>query len=164
MQIFKRYWHYTTHAALEGIFDQGVIRLANKFVVEKEMPAVWFSSNPEWEETVRKSIKDTGTGKEIGPFSRDDLLQHGFMPVRLELNPEHINNGIQLVGWKKYKQISGISKKFAKSLEKTALDWGSNPKEWRASFKPVPIVDNCFIPECWNGEEWMAMVLKKGVI
>ena len=39
-------------------------------------------------------------------------------------------------GWESFKRLSGIDKEVAHQME-TRLGFG-NPKEWRASFQPVP--------------------------
>lgn len=95
-----RYWHYTTFQAFKKILNDKEIRPANKGVYGSELPAVWFSTNPEWEETARKAIRDKQKGNQTHALSRDELFNAGVPPVRIEVNPSQT----LLQNWKYHKK------------------------------------------------------------
>jgi hypothetical protein len=148
----KRYWHYTVYQHLKKIAESGEIRPTAKYTEYGEIAVVWFSTNPVWEETVRKSIKDTETSKQIGPLSRDGLSERGLHPVRIEVNPTLVD----IRSWNNFKKRSGISKPGIKSLIKSAKHWGADPKEWWVSYEAVPSRSWLSI-EIWVGRKWVDM-------
>ena len=143
-----RAWHYTTHEALEGIFIEGKIR-RDRIYLKGEIPGVWMSTNENWEETVRKSIRDKETSKETSALSRDALYEAGFIPIRIEINP----NKVELHDWKSH--CKKIPKKIVRALESAAKEWGANPDEWRVSYNEIPV--DCFLSpiERWDGQRWV---------
>jgi len=143
-----KYWHYTVCQSFEKIERSGEIQQSLCHDLH-EIPAVWFSSNPDWEETVRKAIRDKKTGEVTKPLSRDELFQEGFAPVRIEISPDLVS----LRTWKNHKKKSGITKKCSKALEKTAIDWGADPAEWFVSYAPVKM-ETWKAVEIWSGEKW----------
>lgn len=147
-----RFWHYTAYPSLVKIVDDRTIRRDRTVVVGNEFSVVWLSTNPNWEETVRKSLLNTQTGKETGPLSRDELSKQGFPPVRIEVNQNLVN----IRSWRHYKKNGDISRKNATSLEKLAKRWGANPKEWHVSYEDIPLA-SCLIPiEIWTSRgEWV---------
>ena len=48
-----RLWHYTPACRLPAIIKSGHIKLQT-YTYENEKPVVWFSSNPNWENSVTK--------------------------------------------------------------------------------------------------------------
>jgi len=146
-----RYWHYTTFPALKKILKDEEIKPALKGIEGGEFPAVWFSTNPIWEETARKAVRDKETGEQTEALSRDKLFRAGFPPVRIEVDPQKV----LLRSWKNHRKNSGISKIMAKGLEKTARAMGAEPKEWWVTYEPVSLFC-CLLPiEVWNGIEWI---------
>jgi hypothetical protein len=146
-----RYRHYTLYQRLRDILKTGVILPATVGINEGESPVVWFSTNPDWEETVRKRIVIGKKGQQIGPLSKDGLSKYGFPPVRIEVNPAKVS----LYSWEHFKEHSGIPVKQAKELVKVAKKWGANHQEWWVCYEPVPLT-SCLNPiEIWNGSEWI---------
>ncbi|MDR3567049.1 MAG: hypothetical protein P4L43_03385 [Syntrophobacteraceae bacterium] len=80
------------------------------------------------------------------------MFKAGFPPVRIEINISEV----RVYGWESYKKISGMSEETAADLEKAALEKGSDPSEWYASFQSVPPAGGCKFPiEIWNGQQWI---------
>ncbi len=123
-------WHYTVHQLFVKIVDDRMIRRSMIVNDENEIPVVWLSKNPDWEETVRKSILNTQTGKETEPLSRDELSKQGSTPVRIEVDQEFVN----------------------------IRSWGANPKEWYVSYEPIPL-ESCSVFEMWTAQEgWVDII------
>jgi hypothetical protein len=141
-------YHYTTNIALSKIVMDGKLITTSVLICKNERPAVWFSTNPDWDETVRKSFINKMTGEKTPPLSRDDIYKNGFIPVRIE-----VEQTLPFINWKKFKRRSGISKTIAKSLEDVAKKWGANPKEWLALFSPVSS-DHFLNIQVWDGHNW----------
>ena len=140
-------YHYTTSLALNNILHDGKIRCAVAFVGINERPAVWFSTNPDWEKTVRKGIVNHDFwATSVSP--RDGHLEQGIIPVRIEVDP-----ALPFLTWKSFKKKSGIHKAIAQGLETTAERWGANPQEWLALFYPVG-ADHFLNIETWDGHNW----------
>jgi hypothetical protein len=125
-----RLWHYTTIIALDKIIESGSINLANKSIALNEKPAVWFSSNPEWEHTVFKAMINHSSG-EITDLTRDEL-QAKFGLARIEIQVT-----TNIITWAKFKRTSNINKDMAKALEKVVNDNGAKPEEWYACYDPI---------------------------
>jgi len=144
-----RFWHYTVYPSFLKILEDGQINYAMR--IANERPAVWLSTNPDWEETVRKAIGNRSTGEESEPLSRDELFAEDFIPVRLEIDPD----SVKLFSWRNFKKNSGASRATIKALEKSAKQWGANPKEWYVCYEPI-LITSCLLPiEIWHGNEWI---------
>jgi hypothetical protein len=148
-----RIWHYTTWPALEGIFNDGLIK-RDRIYLSGEIPGVWLSTNANWEETVRKAIISKKTGLQTIPFSRDDLFKHGITPIRIEIDTKKVN----IVDWKTH--CKKLSKNISQSLEVIAKQWGANPIEWRVSYKPIPVKSFISPIEQWDGKKWIEALTK----
>jgi hypothetical protein len=146
-------WHYTTYGALEGIFSDGEIK-CDRIYLEGEIGGVWLSTNVNWEQTVRKKIRNTETGVESKLLSRDALLKAGVSPIRIEINPR----AVKIADWKTH--CKKIPKKIAKGLECAATGWGANPDEWWISYKPIPVKSFLSPIEVWDGQRWIEAFTK----
>ena len=147
-----RLWHYTFIQSFYNMTQDGVIKTSSTVrISEMEKPVIWLSSNPVWEETVRKALRDPETGEISEALSRDELFQRGYPAVRIKTNSELV----AVRSWRHFKKYSGIPKKEAKALAQVALKWGANPKEWWVSYEDIPLT-SCLLPiEIWNGSKWI---------
>jgi len=102
-----RVWHYTTWEAFEDIGISMIINTTSLGIEFNEKPAVWFSTNPDWEETVRKVLQDRETGKETLGLSRDELWKVGINPVRIEVDP-----GLPFLSWQQLKRKVAYQKEW----------------------------------------------------
>ena len=138
---------------MKEIIASGEIKAIASVPQSGETPGAWFSTNSEWEETVRKVFLDTKTGRQTAPLSRDALWVHGYPPARIEVDPVLVT----LHGWTEHKTMAEDSKKLLKSMERVARKWGGHPNEWFVSYESVPLT-KCLSPiEYWNGEKWVAI-------
>lgn len=163
----RRYFHYTIYKKLLAIIESECLKCATIGVSKGIKPAVWFSTNTSWEETVRKRWKhDDGTLSE--PLSRDALFKLGFElagrevdktvitdfnPLRFEIDQDQF----ELKSWNNYKKNSGESKESLNAIVKQAKKWGASPQEWYVSYEPVSL-NYILPPERWNGVEWVALI------
>lgn len=130
MKSETRYWHYT--AVLEKIIASGEIRTTSVGRAPTVKAAVWLSTNPNWERTVRKRLYIPGSGHSGKLVSRDGLLKAGFQPARIEVSPE-----LPFITWQEYRNLSGDSAKELNAMEWIARDWGADPQEWRVLFNSI---------------------------
>jgi len=145
-----KYFHYTLGQYLPSILSEKKIKKSPKYI-KGNRSAAWFSTNPIWEESVRKV---PGLKLISGvTCSRSKLLENKLTPARIEINPEKV----KLLSWERFKKVSGISKWVAEGFEKLAPEWGANPKEWLASLKDVPLRDCLLSVEVWNGNIWFEL-------
>jgi hypothetical protein len=152
-EVMKRFWHYTTITALSQILLDGEIKPTGHFRLKNttdDLMLVWFSTNPKWEEAVRKKIFDKDTGWTTKTFSRDDIFRRGVNPVRIEIDGERIT----VRSWRDLKKEGIVDKGFLRGREYFAMMWGSNPKEWWYCVDPVQISDFLSIG-IWNGLRWV---------
>ena len=150
--VDKRLWYYTATRDLAKIIETGKIKVASMGMDPKEPPAVWFSSNSDFEQTAKREIRDKNSGAVQHRATRDEMFKAGFPPVRIEIN----TTKVRACDWETYKKISGISEEAALRLEEAGIEEGSSPSEWYASFQPVPLVGGCRFPiEIWNGRQWI---------
>lgn len=141
-------YHYTCASSLVKILEDGLIKQATLYVHKSERPAVWLSYAPEWEETASMSVQDQETGKEVHLKGLSALAEYET-PCRLQVNPD----GLNLVSWDVFKRTSGIRPAYAASLYDVALESGAAPRDWRASFEPIPVRDWIAV-EIWQDDAW----------
>lgn len=141
----KRVFHYTIFQRYQSIFNDREIRVATKYVPEGVKPVVWFTTNPDWEETANKmAVLDDGSRKIL---SRQAMWEMNTHPVRIEIDPKMVS----LRSWNHYKKNSGESKKSITRLLKVARK--SNPKQWLVSYENVPIRVIIGVSS-WDGTKW----------
>ncbi|NQT56178.1 MAG: hypothetical protein HQ551_08120 [Desulfobacteraceae bacterium] len=100
-------------------------------VPKKVKAAVWFSTNPIWEETANKKYLDSDGNIHSGTKEITHIIGGGLL--RIEVFPEAAP-----YDWEDYKRKSGDKKRMLKGLDTVARKMGADPEEWRVSFKPVP--------------------------
>jgi hypothetical protein len=143
----NRVFHYTVLEYCQSIFIDGEIRVATKYVPANVKPVVWFTTNPDWDETANKDV-DFGDGS-TEFLNRQSMWEKGIHPIRIEIDPKKVS----LRSWNNYKKNSGDSMDMIKGLEKTAKKLGSNPKQWLLSYENVPM--EAVIGVCnWDGAKW----------
>jgi hypothetical protein len=149
-----RLWHYTTENVLEKIFHDGEIKCSEVYL-PGEITGVWLSTNTNWEETVRKAIRNVTSGQQSAAFSRDELFKAGFIPIRIEIN----HRTVKIADWKAH--CKKISKYVAQTLELRAKEWSANPEEWYVSYKPISVRRILFPIEKWDGKRWIVAITKR---
>ena len=117
-----RLFHYTMASRLEQILETRQILPATCYVPVHERPTVWLSLHPRWEPTATKGILDANGTRRTATFAEMIALDR---PCRIE------------VGWREWSVRSGVKKKVAKGLRRTAERQGVDVNHWRMSFEPV---------------------------
>lgn len=124
-----RIFHYTIGNYLPSILTEG-LRLATVGVAAFVRPAVWFSTEPFWEQTANKRGMING---EWGGLDRIETERRYGGLVRIEVGPEAAP-----YRWKDYEHLSGETRSNLKALKRSARANGANPAMWHVSFDPVP--------------------------
>lgn len=149
-QKTMRLFHYTVGTYLPNIIRDGKIKPATAWIDDGEKPAVWFTTNEDWEECCNKCWAEKD-----GPIrflSKEETKIAGKGLIRIEVIPEAAPYTLE-----DFRLLSGISKKSYQSLRRLVRKTGANPeREWRVSFEPVEM-DQWLSIEVWNGQEWCRM-------
>jgi hypothetical protein len=122
----EKLYHYTVADYLPAIFDSGKIKPAKAFLPKNARPAVWFSTNPVWEETANKMYMDENDRLHLGTKETTHILGGGL--ARIEIDPEAAP-----YTWADYRRKSREGERYLDALEKNA----GNPEEWRLSYKSI---------------------------
>lgn len=131
MEPPKRYFHYTTETILEIIIQSEIIRLASAGIEnKKEKTCAWVSSNPKWEATATKMIRNQ-RGEPTQMTFEEQLKNFGCARIEVE------SKG--LFPWKTIRKIAKIKPKMADAMESSGIRIGGNPSEWFGSFSPIDI-------------------------
>lgn len=160
-----------------SIMASGKITTTTTGNLVKIKPCVWFSTNPSWENTVMKALRNPETGHEEPYYSRKAFFNcnywdavfgpgqlHPFIPVRIKLNKAKISLGSKEPGktglftWTNYQKNSGESPSMLKALAKVGKKMGANPKDWFVSYEEVPNF-NCCSRERWDGHKWVELTI-----
>lgn len=101
------FYHYTIFQHRLSIRASGKIKTTTPAGPNEDMPCVWVSTNPSWEKTVMKALRNSKTGNEKQYYSRKTLFNcgdwgeeigpgqlHPFIPVRIELDKSKISLGM----------------------------------------------------------------------
>ena len=137
-------WHYTTGTAAVAIMRGFTIRPATAGIEATEEPVVWFSTNPHWEHSANKSLKDPdGRVRRLG-FAETVSVGRGAgrfgMPVE------------KLTPWPAIAQAAHIAPAMARALEKAAVVMGADAREWYGILGSVGTA-NCVF-EYLDGDVW----------
>lgn len=137
-------WYYTTVRELDEIIKTAELKPA---AIGREKPAVWFSANREWEPIANTPWRDRrGSHSRL---SKDQTFVLGGGLARIGVPAEAAPHD-----WKSYKHLSGISAKTAKEVYNAAVQAGSRPGQWFASFQGVPRSQWLAI-EVLEGTDWV---------
>jgi hypothetical protein len=137
-------WHYTTGTAAVAIMRGFTIRPATAGIEATEEPVVWFSTNPHWEHSANKSLKDPdGRVRRLG-FAETVSVGRGAgrfgMPVE------------KLTPWPAIAQAAHMAPEMARALEKAAVAMGADAREWYRILGSVGTADCVF--EYLEGDVW----------
>jgi len=139
-------FHYTVKCHLDFILHDRLIKVATANVQPGVRPAVWFSSNPEWEETANKSIRLPDGQIMFG--NKQMTREAGGGLARICVMPE-----MAPYRWNDYKRMSGDKRAVLVELYQHAISVGARPGEWYCSFDAVPS-DKWVSVELYDGEKW----------
>jgi hypothetical protein len=117
-------WHYTVGACIEQVLRDGELHLST-MAQGREKSILWFSANPEWEQTARKTI--VLDGKKISlDRSGTEQLYNGLYRIGVS---SHL-----LTPWS---DLQKLYKPESVSTLEDARRFGSNPSEWWGSLTPI---------------------------
>lgn len=138
-------WHYTTKDRLDEIIESMELRPsgANK-TQANEKATLWFSKNPNWENTATKLLN---TPQGIKLMTKQE--QYEFCGLgRIQLL-----SGVKLYSWKNFKEFGGGKIKNIRKLELQGIKLGANPSDWYWTFDKVGI-EKWSSVEYWDGNSW----------
>ncbi len=138
-----RWFHYTTNDRLEAIERAGEIRLATSGLEAPELPAVWATRRPSWEPTATKGNHTTGEA------SIEAMLATGILLVRLGLPKSAVP-----WTWVAHKRFGMIDPGAAYGLARAARSVGSDPRDWRLSYVPIPFTAVLAVEVSADGRTW----------
>ena len=147
-----RVFHYSVARYLPQLLEDKMILPSTAGLEKERWHAVWFSTNLIWEESVNKMYLDSGIRIR---GNKMDTHEMGKGLLRIE-----VVSGAVPYDWEQYKRKSRIPGSVARSILGEAKKCGADPKEWRASFKPVPQRD-------WLGVElfnWDTQVWEDAIV
>jgi hypothetical protein len=146
METIKRYFHYTTETRLEEIIESEIISLATVGIDnKKERPCAWVSSNPKWEATATKKIRNQ-QGEITQMTFEEQLMNVGCARIEVEAKG--------LFPWKTIRKISNMKPKVADTMESYGIQIGGSPSEWFGSFSPIDI-NRWIRAEVFRDGEWV---------
>jgi hypothetical protein len=148
-EVSQLRWHYTVRQRLDGLLRDGIIKPVTAGLPAGERPAVWFSSNQEWEETANQAWQRPDGTINRGNKESTHLLGGGL--ARIGVLPETAPHD-----WKAFKTLSGIKPAKARGMYDAAIGSGARPGEWFVSFEPVP-QSQWVAVEVWDGEQWLRL-------
>jgi hypothetical protein len=142
-------YHYTSGQHLQQILEKGKLIVSEWEKKNKiKPPALWLSTNPIWENTATKMLERNGELKRL--TKEEQHQKFGLIRFVMQKNDTYCS-------WAKYKHKSNTTLEMYKAMELEGIHSGSNPKEWFASFKNIPLSD-CISCEKWDGEKWMPLL------
>ena len=127
----KRLFHYTTRYHLNKILESRAIEPAREFIPDSERPAVWLTYRDSWEPTATKGIIDPHTEKRRDA-TLQEMIKHAGGLVRIEVDPASAP-----LTWPDFCVASGCARLVLLGLYESAVEKGSDPKQWRTSFAPI---------------------------
>lgn len=142
-------WHYTIRDFFSGIVRDRAIQPAAAYAGGKARPAVWFSTNDEWEPMAAKSLTCVDGSNRL--LQRDELHTVGITPIRISVSAT-----IAPHTWHDFKRLGDVSPKIASHVVSLASRLNSKPSWWFATFEPVPR-ERWIAVEYFDGWQWRPM-------
>ncbi|MDD4060981.1 MAG: hypothetical protein PHW08_09835 [Kiritimatiellae bacterium] len=147
-------YHYTTAAGLAGILRDRAIEprtASHRFDNFGAPAAVWFSSNRTWELACSATV-GIGPG---GELPRGVVPGHAFEAARITVRKSDTEP------WQAGLLKHGVHWSVLLRLYSTAVDFGSDPTQWRVSLQPL-LMERWTKVELWNDENWVALPVDGG--
>ncbi len=154
MNMVSLAWHYTITPIYFEILKSGYLKPSDSYLTPGEKPVLWFSSNPFWEETASKSLKDHGMTIHL---SMEETAQKAGGLVRFAFPLE------LLVRWPRIGQQANIKSKERKILEEAGIRRGADPRQWYGTLERIN-VDDCIAIERMKMETRTWETLVDGII
>jgi len=140
--VGARIFHYTIGQHLPKIITDGYLDLTFP-LPGTTVPALWLSTNQDWEHSVVKSgVRD---GQSI-PLSKEEIHLVGRGLMRIEVRP-----GLALQSWAEFIEFAGVPAETIDLLESRGAERGAIPAEWFTYLEPIYRKDWLCL-EIWNAE------------
>ena len=148
-------YHYTKGICIQDILREGVIRPATEGVTGQERPAVWCTTNQDWEPLCNVLRMEAATGRTTWG-SREESAEVFQGLYRIQIDPAYAPHN-----WTTHRRSSGATARLLRQLVKTARLVGSNEWDWRISYDPIPAAGWITV-EAWDGEkqEWVTAAVR----
>jgi hypothetical protein len=122
-------WHYTVSSRLEGIIADGLLKRGTTGLRAGERAGVWFTLRQDWEPTATRWRRDVD-GR-VHAATMAEMVSLGL--ARIGVAPE-----VARTTWSQHRRFGGLLFADAEAIERNARQQGSEPDDWRASYKDVP--------------------------
>ena len=142
-------WHYTIRDFFTGIVRDRAIKPAAAFAGGQARPAVWFSTNENWDPMAGKNL--TCADGSVRLLQRDELHTIGITPIRFGVAAELAPHT-----WHDFKRLGDLPPKIASNIVSLAARVSSKPSWWFATFDAVPR-DQWQRVEFFDGWQWQPM-------
>ncbi|HEX7376009.1 MAG TPA: hypothetical protein VF278_02800 [Pirellulales bacterium] len=142
-------WHYTVRDFFAGIVRDRAIQPSAAFAGGQARPAVWFSTNPDWEPMAAKNLTCIDGSRRL--LNRDELHTVGITPIRVRVAPE-----IAPHTWHDFKRDGDLTPKVAGNIVSFATRLNSKPSCWFATYEAVPRPQWLAV-EHFDGWQWKAL-------
>ncbi len=131
-------YHYTTCDRFLRIISDKAILPATVHVAPPEIPAVWLSSSPVWEQSATKGVIENGVRRQA---SLTELVGLCGCLVRIEIDP----NRVHLLGPSAFRDALCIPDDVHQRLLTAGVEMGADPADWCAVAGLVPLTAFCRI-------------------
>ena len=139
-------WHYTIRDFFAGIVRDGAIKPSAAYAGGQARPAVWFSTNDDWEPMAAKNLKCADGSTRL--MGRDELFTIGITPIRFGVTSQTAPHT-----WHDFKRVGEMPAKIASNIVSLAARLNSKPSWWLATFDPVPRAQWLAV-EHFDGWQW----------
>ena len=129
--MVARWFHYTPGIRLPAILQAGRIQLATSAVDDRERAGVWLTCRPTWEPTV----------------TMGDSVLGGMFRIEVAATRARWT-------WADHCRRSGIGETYATALETAAAAVGSDPADWRVSYRAIGPSSWLAIERSRDGVTW----------
>ena len=136
-------YHYTKVLHLRSILAHG-LKPTDLLIAPGETPVLWFSTNPQWENTAFCSDAPS-----LGEAHKLLRTYGGLARIGCD-------DSVAPVRWKELKELAHIPSKVAMCLYQSAIAVRSRPGEWRGTFAVVP-VEKFEAIEVFDGLDWVSL-------
>lgn len=130
--------HYTVGSRLGAILASGALQPSDVDLDVGELPVLWFSRQPTWEETATKLLYDPATRQVRRPSLLELHALLGLFRFSLPSDDE------RLVGWPQIHRDARMSDSMVRTLVRNGRMAGAKPEDWSGSLAPIPLRDLSF--------------------
>jgi len=139
-------YHYTFGHKLRIIKEDGFLRPTGVNISPREVPVLWFSRNPQFEQTAAKAWLQNGMVTLMTHSEMDRML--GIFRFKL------ITPDARLYSWMQLQRKARIPPKTICHMIDEGVKRGARPRDWYGSFVPIPL--GSMRLQRWNdpAQEW----------